>query len=85
MSDSFTDSALTIPSRSRSWMIRSSARAPAPATALGPGTCAVAALATVPPRDNESKEKVEPSEAKGQNLICPDLRNQHCDRTKGEE
>src|SRR3989442_750147 len=85
---SLTARALTMPSRTRSWMRRSSAAAGAGRRLGGPtgvGAGAVfraplSALATVPPRDDRAERDVEAAEAGGQDTVRPRRRGEqrHC-------
>src|SRR5215217_3103912 len=76
-SDSFTASALTIASRTRSWISRSSSGAAdsdPPATLRRRSAAlprAILASATVPPRDHRSEPHVQGAEAHGHEGVTP--------------
>src|SRR5256885_4754758 len=99
LSESLTASALTMPSRSRSWIRRSSTSARADAGAPGsafPRTVlnsptgrrssrAAPCLATVPPRDRNSKSDVQTAERDGHQPIVPGLRGKKRQRSNEHE
>src|SRR5215210_1084217 len=81
-SDSFTASALTIASRTRSWISRSSSGAEAsapPATLLSASAAlarAILASATVPPRDHRSEHHVQGAEPHRHEGVAPPRRGE---------
>src|SRR5688572_9769548 len=86
---SLTASALTIPSRIRSWINRSGC---VPSccreSALVPGWTAARAaldLATIPPRYNESENQVESAETCGHAGVCPRRRRKQRERSANDE
>src|SRR5271165_2781218 len=89
VSDSLAASALTMPSRSRSWMSRSSSGTTPPGRgsgATGRGVLrTVFSLATEPPRDNDSKQHVQPSKAGRQKNRTPGERAEERDGPEGHE
>src|SRR5580704_16185249 len=72
-------------------MIRSRARVPAPATAVGPGFTALVAfaapvwLATVTPRDHAAEDDVKTAESDGQKQVGKTQRSQRGDRSQRQK
>src|SRR5262245_4440366 len=88
VSDWLTAGALTIASRIRSWMSRSSSsascRTTRPAAPIGPGSEAWGS-ATVPPCDEQPEPDVEPAESEGHQRITPCSRGKKRECAQGHE
>src|SRR5438552_347727 len=91
VSDSLTASALTMPSRMRSWMSRSRSEALAacrPPTPWGPPVFSLERafdLATVPPRDHQAEQNVKTAESRGHIRVGPGRRREQSTGAKEHE